>query len=48
MRHYLTTDWPHPPGKHRYTASDFGVTRAAVDEAFASYIEAFDVPLEGA
>jgi hypothetical protein len=48
MRHYLTTDWPHPPGKHRYTASDFAVTRAAVDQAFAPYNEAFDVPLEGA
>jgi len=48
MRDYLTADWPHPPGSHRYTASDFGVARAAVDEAFASYNEAFNVPLEGA
>ena len=48
MRDYLKTEWPDPPGSHRYTASDFGVTRAAVNEAFAPYIEGFDVPLEGA
>ena len=48
MRDYLTNDWPHPPGSHRYTASDFGITRAAVDEAFAPYIDSFTVPLEGA
>ena len=46
IRHYLNTDWPHPPGSHRYTASDFAVTRAAVDEAFAPYTTAFDVPSE--
>ena len=48
MHHYLTNDWPHPPGNHRYTASDFGIRRAAVDEAFAPYIDTFTVPLEGA
>jgi hypothetical protein len=48
MQHYLTTDWPHPPGSHRYTASDFAITRAAVNEAFAPYIDAFTIPLEGA
>ena len=47
MLDYLTNDWPHPPGSHRYTASDFAITRAAVNEAFAPYIDTFTVPLEG-
>jgi hypothetical protein len=46
MRRYLATDWPHPPGSHRYTASDFGITRSAVDDAFAPYIQHFGVRVE--
>lgn len=48
MHRYLTTEWPHPPGSHRYTAGDFAITRDAVDEAFAPYIDAFTVALENA
>jgi Sulfotransferase family len=48
MHDYLTNEWPHPPGSHRYTASDFAITRAAVNEAFAPYIDTFTVPLERA
>jgi hypothetical protein len=47
MHHYLSIDWPHPPGSHRYTATDFAVTRTAVNRAFAPYIDTFTVPLEG-
>jgi hypothetical protein len=46
MHRYLETDWHHPPGSHRYAARDFGITRQAITEAFAPYIEQFDVPLE--
>jgi hypothetical protein len=46
MRAYLTTEWAYPPGRHRYTADDFGITRAGVDEAFAAYIDRFAIPAE--
>lgn len=46
MREYLATEWSHPPGSHRYTASDFGITPSEVHESFAPYINRFSVPLE--
>jgi hypothetical protein len=39
----------NPPGKyglHRYDASDYGLTDAAMREAFAPYLEHFDVEPE--
>ena len=33
-------------GKHRYQLGDYGLTQAEVHEAFADYIERFDVKLE--
>jgi hypothetical protein len=46
MRDYLAEDWKHPPGGHRYEASDFGITRSAVNEEFAPYISRFAVDVE--
>jgi hypothetical protein len=43
MREYLATEWSHPPGSHRYTAADFGITSAKVDGAFAAYLDEFPV-----
>ena len=36
----------HHYGVHRYTAGDFGLNRAALDERFASYRDTFDVARE--
>ena len=46
MRDYLATEWSHPPGSHRYTADDFAITRARVDETFAPYLDRFAVASE--
>src|SRR4051812_20939937 len=48
MRNYLATDWRHPPGSHRYNAADFSINRQDVNDAFAPYIQHFDIPLESA
>lgn len=46
MERYLATQWAHQPGTHRYSAADFGITRASVDETFAPYLERVDIDME--
>jgi Sulfotransferase family len=46
MQEYLATEWSHPPGSHRYTADDFTITRAEVNENFAPYLDRFHIDSE--
>ncbi|SPM38059.1 hypothetical protein MNAB215_234 [Mycobacterium numidiamassiliense] len=46
MAELIGTQPQHHYGVHRYTAEDFGLDRAVLDERFASYRETFDVARE--
>jgi hypothetical protein len=46
MAELIGTQPQHHYGVHRYTAEEFGLDRAALDERFASYRETFDVARE--
>lgn len=46
MAELIGTQPQHHYGVHRYTAEDFGLDRAALDERFAAYRETFDFARE--
>lgn len=45
MADYVARCERNPFRKHRYDLSDFGLERGAVHEAFADYVEEFDIPV---
>jgi hypothetical protein len=45
MTEYVARNERNPFRSHRYDLADFGLDRGAVHEAFADYVEAFDIPV---
>jgi hypothetical protein len=46
MKELISARPQHHYGVHRYTAVDFRLNRAELDERFAGYRETFDVAIE--